>query len=354
MPRDDEPLQVRETLTFKQVDGLELEADIYYPRESHPQQCLPIALMIHGGGHIMLSRADVRPEQTQMLISRGFLPISIDYRLCPEMTLPEGPMQDVADALIWIRNTLPNIQLQRPDIHVDGKHVVAVGWSTGGTLAMSLAWNSVLNGTQPPNAIFALYCPSDYEDPFWRSPNVPEGSKTAARATVDLDDTTWAGVFEQPVKAYNVPARKGAVGGWLAPSDARSRVALYMNHQGRTLHTLLRGLDRRNRDVPHGSEALSAAEIGAVSPLAQIRCGRYRTPTFILHPREDDLIPWQQAERTDEALKIQGIPVELRIVNGVPHLFDVYRNWQRNEAALQAISEGYDFLLHHVTSRKSK
>lgn len=55
--------------------------------------------MIHGGGHIMLSSKDIRPQQLQMLHDAGFLPISIDYRLCPEVTLPAGPMKDVCDAL---------------------------------------------------------------------------------------------------------------------------------------------------------------------------------------------------------------------------------------------------------------
>lgn len=59
----------------------------------------------------MLSRNDIRPEQTHMLLKSGFLPISVDYRLCPENTLPEGPMADVAEALAWIRNVLPKLPL---------------------------------------------------------------------------------------------------------------------------------------------------------------------------------------------------------------------------------------------------
>lgn len=84
----------------------------------------------------MLSRNDMRPEQTNMLLKSGFLPISVDYRLCPETTLLEGPMTDVVDALAWIRNNLPNLPLSRKDIRVDTERVVAAGWSTGGHLAM--------------------------------------------------------------------------------------------------------------------------------------------------------------------------------------------------------------------------
>jgi hypothetical protein len=34
--------------------------------------------MIHGGGHIMLSRKDIRAKQTQLLLENGLLPVSID------------------------------------------------------------------------------------------------------------------------------------------------------------------------------------------------------------------------------------------------------------------------------------
>ena len=118
--------------------------------------------MIHGGGHIMLSRKDVRPKQTQHLLKNGYLPVSLDYRLCPEVNLVDGPMMDVCDALQWARKTLPDLSLRYPGLRIEGDKVVVVGWSTGGTLAMSLAWTSVPRGIKPPDAILAFYCPTDY------------------------------------------------------------------------------------------------------------------------------------------------------------------------------------------------
>lgn len=309
--------------------------------------------MIHGGGHVMLSRQDIRPRQTQMLINRGFIPISIDYRLCPEVTLFEGPMTDVADALAWIRTRLPKLRLSRSDVRVDGNLVAAIGWSTGGTLAMSLAWNSLHRGTSPPEVILALYCPTDYEDLFWTAPNIPKGSKTAHNSVVDLDEATWAGVFDRPIKEYNVPSTRRAVGGWLAPADARSRIALYMNHQGRTLHTLLNGLDKKTHSAAYTAELPSSTEIAAVSPLAQVRSGSYRVPTFIIHPRKDDLIPWQQAERMIRSLQAQNVSAELRVVEDVPHLFDTYRDWQSNKVVDEAVRDGYDFLAGHIRPRST-
>ncbi|OHF04557.1 beta-ketoacyl synthase domain-containing protein [Colletotrichum orchidophilum] len=346
----DAPLRL-ETVQFKEVDGQKLYADIHYPDELvEPGKTLPVALMIHGGGHIMLSRHDVRADQTAMLLDAGFLPISIDYRLCPETTLSEGPMTDVVDGLHWIRTTLPHVALSRSDISVDASKVVVIGWSTGGHLATTLAWTSKARGVQPPEAIFALYCPLDYEDPFWMRPNIPEGAglpEAATGASFELDEHLWTkGVFDAPITKYNVAPSKKALGGWLAPSDPRSRLALYMNCSGRTLHVLLAGLDKKMRREP---AAPAQADIVAVSPLAQVRAGNYTTPTFILHPRGDDLIPWQQAQRTWEALQEIHVNAELRIVEGVGHLFDL-GGLQRVPTAVarQAVVDGYDFLCRHV------
>ena len=306
--------------------------------------------MIHGGGHIMLSRNDIRPEQTQMLLDRGFLPVSVDYRLCPETTLLEGPMADVVDALTWIRTVLPHLTLARTDVHVDGERVVSVGWSTGGHLAMSLAWTSLPRGIRPPEAILAFYCPTDYEDTFWARPNMPIGARDTSLdsdpiSSYDLDETIWEAVYDHPITSYHVPPTKLAIGGWLASSDPRSRLALYMNLHGRTLHVLLNGLDRRTHSEPLPP---APADVAAVSPLAHVRNATYFTPTFIIHPREDDLIPWQQAQRTWEAMSAHGIDAELRIVDQVPHLFDLYREHRSNKVTMRTVTEGYDFLHRHV------
>ena len=119
--------------------------------------------MIHGGGHVMLSRKDIRPKQTQYLLDHGLLPVSIDYRLCPELKLLDGPMTDVCDALRWIRHQLPSIDLNCSGLQIDGEKVVVVGWSTGGHLAMTLAWTAEQQGLKPPEAILTFYCPTDYE-----------------------------------------------------------------------------------------------------------------------------------------------------------------------------------------------
>jgi acetyl esterase/lipase len=295
----------------------------------------------------MLSRKDVRPKQTQLLLDAGFVPVSIDYRLCPETTLVEGPMTDVRDALAWARETLPDLARKRSDVRITGARVVAVGWSTGGTLALSLGWVAPSVGLQPPEAILAFYCPTDYEDEFWTRENKPFGDATMDAEAYDV----YEGVLDSPVTAYNPPASSRATGGWMAKSDPRSRIVLHMNWYGQTLPVLVNGLkDKKTaRNQPLRLPQPSVVQTQDISPLAQIRKGMYRTPTFIVHPTNDDLVPWQQAQRTADELRRQGVESEVRIVHDAIHLFDLYPRYDMNKEAMAAVADGYSFLSRFVS-----
>lgn len=118
--------------------------------------------MIHGGGHMTLSRKWVRPYQTKHLLANGFIPISVDYRLCPEINLVDGAIKDVRDAYVWARDTLPQELLSRGIIS-DGHKIVVIGWSTGGHLALSIGWTAKDAGVPPPSAILSFYAPLDFE-----------------------------------------------------------------------------------------------------------------------------------------------------------------------------------------------
>lgn len=299
--------------------------------------------MIHGGGHIMLSRSDIRPAQMQLLSDHGFLPVSIDYRLCPEVGLVEGPMHDVCSALEWARDVLPSLTSNNPTIHADGDKVVAVGWSTGGQLAMSLAWTAGQRGIEPPNAILAFYCATDYNAEFWKKPNIPVGTEGIAGEDYNI----WEGFADSPLTRYDVPVEKRPRGGWLSLSDPRSRIALHMNWAGQSLPVLMGKMKQAweegsNLESKPSFPQPSFNKILAISPRAQIERGTYRTPTFLIHGTADDLIPWQQTRETYQALVDNGIPAEVRIVDDAVHLFDLAG--ESNDENWRIVKAGYKFL----------
>lgn len=300
---------------------------------------LRAAIMIHGGGHVLLSRRDFGHAQIQHLLRAGFLALSIDYRLCPETPLVDGALPDVRDALHWTRTVLPRARRARPALAL-APAVVVAGWSTGGTLAMSLAWTA----PTPPAAILALYCPTDYEDPFWTTPNIPRASAAAHRAAAPYD--LAAGLAPRPIANYPLSAATPRTDGWLAPTDSRSRIPLHMNWHGQTLHFLLHGAaavraQSAGRDV--AALGLDATAVRAISPLAHVRAGAYRTPTYIIHGTRDDLVPWTQSQRTVAALQAGGVPVELALVEGAEHLFDVFAA-RRTPGAREIVEQGVRFL----------
>ncbi|RSL38167.1 hypothetical protein CEP53_015111, partial [Fusarium sp. AF-6] len=105
------PLVTQEAVPFKEVDDIVLYADLHYPpRTFEAGKAAPVALMIHGGGHVMRTRKDIRMDQVALLVRQGFVVASIDYRLCPEVSLAQGPMADVTDAFFWTRKTLPEVR----------------------------------------------------------------------------------------------------------------------------------------------------------------------------------------------------------------------------------------------------
>lgn len=306
--------------------------------------------MIHGGGHIMSTRKDIHNDQTQILLKLGFLPISVDYRLCPEVTLPDGPMRDVCDAFFWARKILPTLALGRPDIRADGERVVAVGWSSGGLLAMSLGWTAPSLGIRPPDAVLAFYSPRDYEDPFWSRPNLPFSQEPIPPPDAGYNHL-YDGLHEEPVVAYSLPASLHALGGWMSLDDPRSRIVLHMNWEGKALPVLLNGLRRTGHP---GSKRVttpadpSVEQIRSISPLAHIRDGSYNAPTFLIHGTRDDHVPWQQSHRTHEALLERSIPAELVVLQNGLHLFDMFQTFKRNADAVKAVNDGLEFLSAHV------
>ncbi|CAG7993876.1 unnamed protein product [Penicillium salamii] len=342
-----------ETVLFAHTDkGLPLRADIHYPssQQAAKHNTWVTGLMIHGGGHVMLSRRDVRPRQIQLLLDNGILPVSVDYRLCPETTILEGPLVDVFNAYAWARQWLPSLKLTRTRVneYLDRSKAVVVGWSTGGTLAMSLAWTSIPRGIAAPTAILAFYCPTDYEDVFWTKPNIPRHSETRGRESYSVIDA----VSPAPITAYNVPPTMRAAARWMAPSDPRSRIALHMNWHGQTLPVLFRGLPA-GINVPQKSAAAFNCmeqpprdQIIQASPYAQILRGAYKSPTHIVFGTKDDLIPWEQAQRTFSAMQHMGIESGLTVAPGEPHLFDLFSD--SGGTRWRYVMEGYNFLFQKL------
>ena len=111
--------------------GHELQKlDIYQPgieAESDPKH--PVIFWIHGGGWVVGDKSDVALKP-KALNERGFVFVSINYRLLPEVTMSELT-SDVAKALSWVHQNIAAYG-------GDPNRIVAGGHSAGAQLAALL------------------------------------------------------------------------------------------------------------------------------------------------------------------------------------------------------------------------
>jgi dipeptidyl aminopeptidase/acylaminoacyl peptidase len=82
------------------------------------------------------------------------------------------------------------------------------------------------------------------------------------------------------------------------------------------------------------------------SPRAQIVRGNYKTPTFLIHGTDDELIPWQQTKGTFDELVNRGVVAGLTLVEGAPHICDL--SSEPESEGWKAVLKGYDFLTSFV------
>ncbi|KAI5917195.1 hypothetical protein F4810DRAFT_718129 [Camillea tinctor] len=335
-----------ETFIWKRESDLEFKADVYFPNTADdPTKRRPIALMIHGGGHLLFSRRDIPMKHVRTLLQRGLLPVSIDYRLCPETTLFEGPITDCCDALEWVKETLPFLNLAGPKVTIDPNKLLALGWSSGGQLAMTLGYTARARGIQPPDVILPFYSPSDLEDDFWNQPQYPNA---AEEEPIDI----WGeldSVQDKPILEYAPMSNNKGAGLSLTLKDDRARLILHMNWKAQAVQVLIRGLPHKSRvstDDLTDWKALPSPPVERVrecSPYWHILQGTYRTPTFMVHGDNDDWLPHQMSEKTIAALRQRGIPCGIRIAEQCGHAFDLWPREDKLKVGWQAIEVAYDF-----------
>lgn len=104
------------------------------------------ALYFHGGGYVVGSRAMLPAAHVESLNKAGFVAVTSDYRLCPTISVLDGPVADSVAAYEWAQDELPRLLEKEHGIQVNGKNIVTLGHSCGGGLALLM-----VGITYPPN-----------------------------------------------------------------------------------------------------------------------------------------------------------------------------------------------------------
>ncbi|KAK7998987.1 hypothetical protein PG991_014662 [Apiospora marii] len=324
---------------YKKVDGIDIVADVYVPTTT-PTQPMCVALMIHGGGHLTLSRRAVRPRQTKHLLANGILPVSLDYRLCPQVNVLNGAMADVRDACVWAQKDLLDI-MQSKGITIDRSRYVVVGWSTGGTLAMTTAWTAKEAGICGPTAILSFYSPVEYDPKAPINMDHDRTSRTMSPKEIRHKLTTKPHVVNSETDSTKL--------GWVKPGDPRSELVLALIKEDRGMSLLfndnpLNGNDDGDsNDLPYPD-----AERAAVfSPLMHLRRGDYRTPTCLVFGDRDEIAPFDKEVEFAQEMEQQGVRGSLMSVKGAKHIFELDLAPGSDGWKLY-IEPAYEFLLNEL------
>ena len=153
------------TYPFKTLDPStnQLQADVHQPPGDAVR---PVIVFIHGGA-LMMGGRQMTPKPgslLQALLDAGYVVVSIDYRLAPQVKLP-AIIDDVRDACEWVRRRGPELFRINPD------ELVVMGQSAGGYLTMMAG----LRVQPPPRALVSFWGYGDIAgkwysqpDPFYR------------------------------------------------------------------------------------------------------------------------------------------------------------------------------------------
>ena len=270
----DKPL-IKSTHVYKTVGDVKVEADVYRPEGAEAR---PVVVWIHGGALIVGSRSQVPKQILELCTRERFVFVSLDYRLAPEVKLPEIA-EDIQDAFRWLHDRGPKL------FHADTSRIVVTGGSAGGFLTM-------LSGViikPKPTALVAYWGYPDIDNEWARAKSTHHG------APVDRDEAL-AGVNRGVVTNTNDPAA----------GKARGAYYRYLRQTGGWA-----------REVTGFDPVTQADKLRPFCPIHNLT--KDYPPILMIHGTEDTDVPYSCSADMDRELTRLGVKHELITIKGAEH-----------------------------------
>jgi len=266
----DLPKLVKKEYTYKEVADIEIKADVYRFEDAKER---PVVVWYHGGGLVNGTRANPHKELYDHCERQGYILVSFDYRLAPEVKL-SAILEDIKDGIKWIREQGPGL------FQADPNRLVVTGSSDGGYLAL-MAGAVVVPA---PNGVISFWGYGDVDGKWYLEPskyftlNIPPVSKKDALSYVGK-------------KVYTCTS-------WDEDARQRNDYYIYLRQTGEWTKAVT-GIDPK----------LHPRKLLPYDPIRNIK-STY-PPTLLIHGREDGDVPFRKAEEMAQALSIAGITNEL-------------------------------------------
>ena len=302
-----EPL-MKTTHVYKTVGDVKISADVYQPAASKTPR--PVVVWIHGGALIVGSRSQVPKQVLELCTQEGFVFVSLDYRLAPEVKLPEIAA-DVQDAFRWLHKEGSKL------FQADTSRVVVVGGSAGGFLT------ELVGATVDPRpaALVAFWGYGDIDGPWATSASEHYRTKTP------LVDAAQA----------RAAVNKGVLTNTDNPAVAQAR-GLFYRHLRQTGEWSLEvtGIDAKKQP-------------GALDKFCPVKLitGSY-PPLLMVHGTADTDVPYSCSVDMDRELTKHLVPHELITVPNAEHGL---RDGDPKLVA-EANARALDFIRQHATQAR--
>ena len=255
----------------------------------------------------------VNLDQVQDCLDRGWIVLAPNHRLCPQVNLLEGPIQDCRDLLSWVYDGGLGQFLEDSNAEtwkLDLEHVFAFGTSSGGTLALSLVSQHMEVGVilsidmlqgydvpRPVAGIFNMYGPCDFANDCWTQKITQV--KLPGHLTSDFMNKVY---HEDPIPIQGGVSLEGQANGPPDFSDPRQAFALSQVANGTVMDAVYPS--RKWADV---------------DPLLNISSGF--PPTYIVHGTADTKVPIKLSRKLYQRLQSLSITCGMSDAPGEEHTF---------------------------------
>jgi acetyl esterase/lipase len=272
----EEPKIRMQTLTYKKVGDLEIKADVHRPDDG---QTRPVLVWLHGGALIMGHREGIDGRIKRLALDAGYVLVSFDYRLAPEIKLP-AIIEDLEDAFVWLHEQGPKL------FAADTSRVAVAGGSAGGYLTLTAGFRA-----QPrPAVLLSLWGYGDLVGDWYSRPSLHPRHQQVKLAR----EQAFAQVSGPPISDSR--ERQGDGGAFY--QHCRQHGIWPQEVAGWDPHT------QTDRFVPF-------------MPLRNVTPDY--PPTVLIHGTKDTDVPYEQSTLMAAELKKQGVEHEFITVPDAEH-----------------------------------
>lgn len=273
------PVGVREfkDLQYTLIGDRSLELDLYIPEKASKK---PTLLFIHGGSWSGGSR-DIYRYYTVLFAKKGYATATVSYRLSGEAPYPAA-IEDVQSAVRWLRSNA-----QKYDLNSD--HIVALGGSSGGHLALMLAYSPEIKSIESIN-----------ENENHEEENDKEHYEHHENHEHHKDDS-----IDESKRQRSFSSDIQAVVNLYGPVDLTTK----QGRESNSVHTFL-----------GKTYAQSPSLYREASPIFHLT--EKAPPTLTIHGTLDEVVGIHQADMLTDRLKTLGVPYAYVRLEGWTHRMD--------------------------------